>query len=235
VAVGSRLLVDVEFGPRHRLYALSQGVFPPGNPEGSPAEPNTGALVKANRNGTFSVLIDRLNQPTSLELLGRTAYVVTLTWASDRPPAAGRVRPLPHAFRAGAVGGDQDAGQRPNRPARSWRGPCGRGEAKNPAAALELGQTEFQETVGSDGRSSLLGSAVRPDGSVQFDLAIVGGAETGGGFTAAAAGALLCARVTSTLGRDARVAIADLPCPTSLTSKVGTLYGLIDQVVTLKG
>ena len=27
VAAGSRLLVDVEFGPRHRLYALSQGVF----------------------------------------------------------------------------------------------------------------------------------------------------------------------------------------------------------------
>ena len=78
VAVGSRLLVDVEFGPRHRLYALSQGVFPPGNPEGSPAEPNTGALVKVNRAGTFSVVIDQLNQPTSLEFIGKTAYVVTL-------------------------------------------------------------------------------------------------------------------------------------------------------------
>ena len=78
VAVGSRLLVDVEFGRGHRLYALSQGVFTPGNPEGSPAEPNTGALVKVNRAGTFSVLIDRLNQPTSLEFIGRTAYVVTL-------------------------------------------------------------------------------------------------------------------------------------------------------------
>ena len=78
VATGSRLPVDVEFGPRHRLYALSQGVFPPGNPEGSPALPNTGALVKANRDGTFSVVIDRLNQPTSLEFIGKTAYVVTL-------------------------------------------------------------------------------------------------------------------------------------------------------------
>ena len=78
MAVGSRLLVDVEFGPRHRLYALSQGVFTPGNPEGSPAEPNTGALVKVNRAGGFSVLIDRLNQPTSLEFIGKTAYVVTL-------------------------------------------------------------------------------------------------------------------------------------------------------------
>jgi hypothetical protein len=78
VASGSPLLVDVELGRGHRLYALSQGVFPPGNPEGSPALPNTGALVKVNRDGTLTVVIDRLNQPTSLELIGKTAYVVTL-------------------------------------------------------------------------------------------------------------------------------------------------------------
>jgi hypothetical protein len=78
VASGSPLLVDVELGRGHRLYALSQGDFRPGNPEGSPALPNTGALVKANRDGTFTVVIDRLNQPTSLELIGKTAYVITL-------------------------------------------------------------------------------------------------------------------------------------------------------------
>jgi hypothetical protein len=44
------------------------------------------------------------------------------------------------------------------------------GPAEDPQAALELGRTEFEETVGSDGRSSLLGSTSRPDGSVQFDL-----------------------------------------------------------------
>jgi hypothetical protein len=77
VAAGGRLLVDVEFGPRHRLYALSQGVGS-GGPEGAPALSNTGALVKANRDGTFTVVIDRLNQPTSLEFIGKTAYVVTL-------------------------------------------------------------------------------------------------------------------------------------------------------------
>ena len=74
VASGSPLLVDVEFGPRHRLYALSQGVGS-GGPEGSPALANTGALVKVNRDGTFTVVIDRLNQPTSLEYIGKTAYV----------------------------------------------------------------------------------------------------------------------------------------------------------------
>ena len=78
VASGSRLLVDVEFGRGGRLYALSQGDFLPGNPEGSPALPNTGALVKVRRDGTLTVVIDRLNQPTSLEFIGKTAYVVTL-------------------------------------------------------------------------------------------------------------------------------------------------------------
>jgi hypothetical protein len=43
VASGGRLLVDVEFGRGHALYALAQGIWPVGNPEGSPALPNTPA------------------------------------------------------------------------------------------------------------------------------------------------------------------------------------------------
>jgi hypothetical protein len=78
VASGASLLVDVEFGPGHRLYALSQGDFPPDGVEGSPARENTGALVKVNRDGTFTVVTDRLNQPTSLEFIRNTAYVVSL-------------------------------------------------------------------------------------------------------------------------------------------------------------
>ena len=77
VASGSPLLVDVEFGRGRRLYALSQGVGS-GGPAGSPALPNTGALVRVNRDGTFTVVTDGLNQPTSLEFIGKTAYVVTL-------------------------------------------------------------------------------------------------------------------------------------------------------------
>ena len=34
--------------------------------------------MKASRDGTFTVVIDELNQPTSLELIKNTAYVVTL-------------------------------------------------------------------------------------------------------------------------------------------------------------
>ena len=75
---GAPLIVDVEFGDGLRLYGLSQGHFTPGNPEGSPAEPNTGALVELKSNGRLHAVVDNLNQPTSLEFIGDTAYVVTL-------------------------------------------------------------------------------------------------------------------------------------------------------------
>ena len=78
VASGAPLLVDVEFGRGRSLYALSQGVFPEGERDGFPALPNTGTLVEVNPDGTMTVLVQRLNQPTSLEFIGNTAYVVNL-------------------------------------------------------------------------------------------------------------------------------------------------------------
>ncbi len=78
VASGASLLVDVEFGRGRTLYALSQGDFPVGSLPGSPALPNTGALVKVTGDGTFAVITDGLNQPTSVEFIGNTAYVVTV-------------------------------------------------------------------------------------------------------------------------------------------------------------
>ena len=47
VAAGARLAVDVEFGHGRTLFALSQG-FWDGPFEGTPALPNTGALVRVN-------------------------------------------------------------------------------------------------------------------------------------------------------------------------------------------
>jgi hypothetical protein len=76
VASGARLMVDVEYGRGH-LYGLSQGIFPPGNPPGSPADHDTGSLV-VNDHGTLKTVIGGLDQPTSLEFIGTTAYVVTL-------------------------------------------------------------------------------------------------------------------------------------------------------------
>jgi hypothetical protein len=83
---GAPLLVDAEYGRGGKLYALAQGDFPEGSDDGSPATENTGSLVEANSDGTFTVIVDGLNQPTSFEMIGNTAYVVTLTgeiWMID--------------------------------------------------------------------------------------------------------------------------------------------------------
>ncbi|MET0165192.1 MAG: ScyD/ScyE family protein [Vicinamibacterales bacterium] len=95
VASGAPLLVDVEFGRGRLPYALSQGPGVVGAPPGSPAQPDSGALVKVNGDGTFTVITDGLNLPTSLEFIGNTAFVVTLTgeiWRIDDvsgPPYGG--------------------------------------------------------------------------------------------------------------------------------------------------
>ncbi|MGE5463631.1 MAG: ScyD/ScyE family protein [Syntrophothermus sp.] len=71
------LFVDVEFGLGNTLYALAQGYWN-GPYEGTPAEPNTGALLKVNLDGTTSIIVAGLNQPTSMEFIGNTTYVVSL-------------------------------------------------------------------------------------------------------------------------------------------------------------
>jgi hypothetical protein len=41
-------------------------------------EPTAGSLVKANRDGTFTEILNGLDQPTSLEIIGNSAYVIDL-------------------------------------------------------------------------------------------------------------------------------------------------------------
>ena len=85
VAAGAPLLVDVEFGRGRTLFALAQGVWD-GPFEGTPALPNTGALVQEDGNGTFTVVAEGLDRPTSLEIINNTAFVVTLggeIWTID--------------------------------------------------------------------------------------------------------------------------------------------------------
>jgi hypothetical protein len=83
VANGASLIVDVEIGGDRTLYALSQGQWDE-VAEGSPARPDTGRLVTADRNGQLVPVVDAagnelvLDRPTSLELIGDTAYVVGL-------------------------------------------------------------------------------------------------------------------------------------------------------------
>lgn len=84
IAGGASLLVDVEIGRGTDLYALSQGRWD-GVAEGSPAVPHTGRLVKVDWRGGLVPVVDGdgkelvLDRPTSLELVGTTAYVVGLS------------------------------------------------------------------------------------------------------------------------------------------------------------
>jgi hypothetical protein len=78
--------VDVETGPRHQVYALSQGQWD-GVMEGSPALPDTGRLERVTAVGSLTPLLDGdgqpivLDRPTSVEFIGRTGFVVSLTGA----------------------------------------------------------------------------------------------------------------------------------------------------------
>jgi hypothetical protein len=78
LAAGAPLLLDLKFDCHHRLFGLSQGVFPEDGNPGDPALPDTGSIVVARRDGSFRTIFATLNQPTSFQILGDTAYVFTL-------------------------------------------------------------------------------------------------------------------------------------------------------------
>jgi hypothetical protein len=93
VASGAPLIVDVEFGLCRQLYALSQGIWDlpviPEN-EGAPASADTGRLLRVRKDGSFASVVEGLDRPTSLEFIGETAFVVTLTGKVIRVDNAGR-------------------------------------------------------------------------------------------------------------------------------------------------
>ena len=105
IASGAPLLVDVEFGRGQMLFALSQGNFSD-DPAGSPALPNTGSLVRVNGDGSLSIIADKLNIPTSFEIIGNTAYIVTLggeVWTVDdivSAPYGQLIRNIPYIITA---------------------------------------------------------------------------------------------------------------------------------------
>lgn len=70
------LLIDIATADDGTLYGLLQGHWD-GGEEGSPAAPNTGALVRVDDARHFEVVADHLNQPTSLAISGSTAFVAT--------------------------------------------------------------------------------------------------------------------------------------------------------------
>jgi hypothetical protein len=97
VASGASMLIDVERGPHGKLYGLSQGQWD-GVAEGSRALPNTGRLVVVGRHGNLTPVVDGrgnelvLDRPTSVELVGATAYVLSVTESSTESTTSdGRV------------------------------------------------------------------------------------------------------------------------------------------------
>ena len=67
-------MIDVEFGPRGALYALSHGVPAVGDNPGDTAQPGTGQLLRVNRDGTFSVIVD-----------GKDPALVASEWIAANP------------------------------------------------------------------------------------------------------------------------------------------------------
>jgi hypothetical protein len=82
IASGAPLVVDVEFGADHRLYALSQGIWtlpPLPSNAGAPASADTGSLTLVDRHGRLTPVAGPLDRPTSVAFNRRSAFVVTLT------------------------------------------------------------------------------------------------------------------------------------------------------------
>ena len=73
------LPIDVEFGPGRTLYVLSQGTHDIYDYEGSPADPNTGALLRVNPDHTTTTVVGGINRPTSVKFIGNTAFIVCYT------------------------------------------------------------------------------------------------------------------------------------------------------------
>ncbi|WP_192813738.1 ScyD/ScyE family protein [Microbacterium yannicii] len=91
VASGYSLVTDVAFGTCG-LYAVSQGDSPGDVEPGAPALPDSGELLRVNLDGTFSVVADGLDLPTSVAFTRNTAYVLTLNgeiWKIDGISGAG--------------------------------------------------------------------------------------------------------------------------------------------------
>jgi hypothetical protein len=93
LASGAPLLVDVEVGPRGRLFGLAQGDWPYEGEEGKegfPAAPDTGHLMLANGHGEFRSLVSGVDRPTTMEIIGKTVFVVTITGKVLRISGLGR-------------------------------------------------------------------------------------------------------------------------------------------------
>ena len=77
--------------PRRPLCPLAGHLGPAEHPRerGQPASENTGRLLRVGHRGGFETVVGELNRPTSLDFIGKSAFVVTLTEGAEdrRDPA----------------------------------------------------------------------------------------------------------------------------------------------------
>ena len=73
--------------------------------------------------------------------------------------------------------------------------------------------------------------AASPDGTVDLEGTFIEHSESGG-LVSAGVAVLLCVRLSGKPGPQARVELADAPCPTNPTSRPPN-FGSIDKIVTL--
>ena len=72
VASGYSVMVDVEVGRHQALYAISQGDSPGGNVQpADPAKPDTGRLLRFNRDGSLTRSCARPAEPPDVAALHR--------------------------------------------------------------------------------------------------------------------------------------------------------------------
>ena len=79
--------MDAGCTPSHRASGTCRTI--PEN-EGAPASANTGTLLRVSSDGSFASVVEGLDRPTSLEFVGKTAFVVTLTGKVIRIDDVGR-------------------------------------------------------------------------------------------------------------------------------------------------
>ena len=96
-------------------------------------------------------------------------------------------------------------------------------------AAAEQARVE-QISKTSGGR--VVRKAAGPDGTVDLEGTFIELRNSGGGGSYEDAAVLLCVRLSGKPGPQARVELADAPCPTNPTSRPPN-FGSIDKIVTL--
>ena len=95
VGSGRTMVIDVEFSADGVLYAVTQGGSPGAVDPGAPGLPDSARLLRVNSDGTFTVLVDTLDLPTSLDIDGDTAYLTTFNSTARSGRSRTAALPLP--------------------------------------------------------------------------------------------------------------------------------------------